>query len=126
MLPNKCRATVLSLAHSIPLADHLAGTRRLNVSYSGSIGQLYTETSLSTAGPVNHARRWLNVVYNQHHSFASLLLILHSRELLYTLLHLSLAVSQGNDAFWSCVTTQAVALRSIDAEHIAEELFHIF
>ena len=79
VLPKGCHATVLSLAHSIPLADHVARIRRRNVSYSGSIGQLYTETWLSTAGPVNHARRCLNIVYNQHHSFPSSLLILNLR-----------------------------------------------
>ena len=84
----------------------LAETRRLNVSYSNSIGQLYTEMLLSTAGHVDHARRLLNIIYNQHHSFSHLLLILHLRELLWILSDLSLAVGQENDTFWSCVTMQ--------------------
>ena len=77
-----------------------AKTRWPNVSYNGSIGQLYTEMLLSTAGYVDHARKLLNIIYNQHHSFSSLLLILHLRELQWILSDLSLIVGHKNSTYW--------------------------
>ena len=55
--------------------------------------------TLSTAGHVDHARRLLNII-NQHHSFPSLLLILHLRELRWILSDLFPAVGHKNDTFW--------------------------
>ena len=55
---------------------------------------------LSTAGHVDHARRLLNIIYNQHHSFSSLLLIFYLKELQWILSDLSPTVGHENNTFW--------------------------
>ena len=118
MLPKECRDTVLSLAHSIPLAGHWATQRILQQ----SIGQLYTEMLQSTAGHVDHARRGCATV-----PLISLLIIDTPFKRVATDIVGPLPCSRSGKRYilvlydYATHYPEAVALRSLDAEHIAEE-----
>ena len=66
VLPEKCRKTVMKLAHSIPLAGEI---RQPGGYYNVSTGRQFTEMSQTTAVGVMLARRQLGRMCQGLHSF---------------------------------------------------------
>lgn len=130
VLPLQCRKTVLQLAHQ--LAGHLGRDKTPAGSYRGSIGQPCTETWLNSARPVGHARRHRTTRGNVHPLSPCQSWMSHSSRSQWTSwvrsheADLEIAIIILVICDYATHYPEAVPLKSIEAERIAEELIKLF
>ena len=131
VLPKQCRRTVLELAHDIHIAGHLGKRKKLDSeSYVDSIGPVYSETSNSFAGVVTCQKATHRGVRQAPLIPMPVISVPFSRIAMDIVRPLPKS-RLGNRYIlvlfdYATRYPEAIALRSVDAEHIAEQLIGVF